>query len=110
MSNERGHYGRPRIGAETAEHHHYHQSTSWWTWIIGGLVVGGGVLWARHQSAQLEKLYKTAGLPQQSFTEGLKESAKALPTRAKETFRGFTRKSPPTSTPAAVPALRQGDE
>jgi len=46
-------------------------------WILGTIAVGGAVLWARHQSRQIEQLYKTAGLPQQSFAEGLRQGAGA---------------------------------
>lgn len=44
-------------------------------WIVGALVVGGGILWARHQSQQVERLYATSGLPYQSFAGSLRASA-----------------------------------
>lgn len=44
-------------------------------WILGTIAVGGALLWARHQSRKLDQLYTTAGLPQQSFAEDLRQSA-----------------------------------
>jgi uncharacterized membrane protein len=61
------------------------------TWLVGGLVVGGAVLWARHQSDQMAKLYKAAGLPQQSFTASLREQARALPSAARTKLHELTR-------------------
>jgi hypothetical protein len=47
-------------------------------WLLGGLVAGGAVLWAKHQSDQIEKLSATAGLPYQGFTRGLGERTREL--------------------------------
>jgi hypothetical protein len=44
-------------------------------WLVGALLVGGGILWARHQSRQVERLYASSGLPYQSFAGSLRDSA-----------------------------------
>jgi hypothetical protein len=46
-------------------------------WILGTIAVGGALLWGRHQAKQIEQLYKTAGLPHQSFAGSLRQSAGA---------------------------------
>lgn len=102
--SERGHYGRngvSRIGQSPQPHTIYvehKQSSSTGAWIVGALAAGGALLWARHQSRQMEAIYKTSGVPYQTFTAGLRESARSIPARAKETFRSFR------STPAPAPA------
>ena len=57
------------------------------TWLIGGLVAGGAVLWAKHQTDQIEKLYATAGLPYQSFPRSLRTRAGVLSAAAGEKFQ-----------------------
>jgi len=80
--SERGVYGQARIGADPTGR----GGSSLGTWIVGGILVGGAVLWARHQSEQMAKLYQAAGLPQQSFAASLREDARALPSVAREKF------------------------
>jgi hypothetical protein len=68
-------------------------------WIVGGLLVGGVVLWAKHQSGQIEKLYSAAGLPHQSFIEDLRSQSSALSGAARAGVNSFrqrlgTRKVP----------------
>lgn len=84
--SERGTYGRVRVGADES------RGASLGTWIVGGLLVGGAVLWARHQSAQLEKLYATEGLPYQSFGANLRERTRALSSTAGEKIHALTRR------------------
>jgi hypothetical protein len=106
--NQRGQYGKNGvngvllIGQSPVYVEREHSSTG--AWIIGTLAVGGALLWARHQSKQMETIYKTSGMPYQTFTAGLRESARALPSRAKETFRGLTGSARPTSVPTAASA------
>ena len=83
--NARGQYGTPLVGqlvppATTV--YVEREPSSVGAWILGTIAVGGVLLWARHQSQQIGQLYKTAGLPQQSFVAGLRESVKTLPSRA----------------------------
>ena len=73
----RGTYGTSRSDA---------CGSSWGTWVVGGLLVGSAVLWARHQSTQIEKLYAAAGLPHQSFLGNLRERSKELSTAAREKY------------------------
>ena len=91
--NERGQYGKTHVGAEVE-----HRGHSIGTWIVGGLVVGGAVLWAKHQSAQIKKLYATADLPYQSFGQDLRAQTGALATSAGKKIhslgRRFGTKSP----------------
>lgn len=78
--NERGHYGSPRVGQAppaTATVYVEREPSSIGVWILGTIAVGGAVLWARHQSRQIEQLYKTADLPQQSFASSLRQGAGA---------------------------------
>lgn len=77
----RGIYGTSRVGAAACGG----RGASAGTWVVGGAVVIGAVLWARHQSVQVEKLYASAGLPYQSFSAGLRE-------RAGELSAGITRR------------------
>jgi hypothetical protein len=88
MANERGTYGKPLIGAAPSGQ----GGSSLGTWIVGGLLVGGAALWARHQSVQVAKLYKATGLPQQSFTASLREDARALPAAARGGFHAVRAK------------------
>lgn len=88
--SERGCYGTPlRIGATAVSGDG--GGSSWGTWIVGGLVVGGAVLWARHQSAQIDKLYSVAGLPRQSFVSDLRARTSALSGAAREKIHALTR-------------------
>jgi hypothetical protein len=86
--SERGVYGRPLIGADPSGQ----GGSSLGTWLVGGILVGGAVLWARHQSAQTARLYKAAGLSQQSFAESLSEDARALPAAAREKYHATREK------------------
>lgn len=74
--SERGIYGPSR-------------RSSWGTWLIGGLAVGGAVLWAKHQADQVEKLYATTGLPYQSFSGGLRTRAGELSGAAGDKLQGL---------------------
>jgi len=71
----RGIYGSSEIG--------------WGTWLIGGLAVGGAVLWAKHQTDQVEKLFATAGLPYQGFASSLRIRAGELSAVAGDKFQGL---------------------
>ena len=98
MANDRGTYGTshngvsqfsaPFLGAEPPGER---RSSSIWKWIVGGVVVGGAVLWARHQAEQTKRLYKETGLRHQGFLESAREDVKALPSVARETLRGLAR-------------------
>jgi len=112
MSNERGHYGKnvllagetPRAATVYVER----AGMSTGTLILGAIAVGGAILFARHQSQQIKHLYKAEGQPYQSFTGSLRESAKELPTRAREAYRGFTtgiRPRKAAKTTDSAPAL-----
>jgi len=107
MANERGHYGKngaPSVGqypSRTIYVEREHSSTG--AWLLGALAVGGAVLFARHQSRQIEQLYKTSGLPYQTFTGSLRESARALPTRAREAYRGIASRVRPARSPTPAP-------
>jgi hypothetical protein len=96
MSNERGQYSSSRVGqipqATTVFVEH---ESSIGSWILGTIAVGGAVLWARHQSQQIEQLYKTAGLPQQSFAGSLRQSAKELPSRASASLHSLAERVRP---------------
>ena len=78
--NGRGQYGPTHVGQlapQATTVYVEREPSSTGAWILGTIAVGGALLWARHQSRQLEQLYKTAGLPQQSFAEGLRQGAGA---------------------------------
>lgn len=83
--NARGQYGASRVGQipqATPQTVYVERGSSW---ILGAFtVVGtiGSVLWARHQSQQIKKLYKTVGLPYQSFPESLRQGVGSLSSRA----------------------------
>lgn len=83
--NERGRYGTPSVGAAPG-------GSSLGKWIIGGLVVGGAALWVKHQSDQIEKLYKEAGLPYQSFGSSLRARGSALSSAASERLSSLSRR------------------
>lgn len=109
MGNERGHYGRNGIsvGADAPRIIVEHGGPSIGTWLLGAVVVGGAVLYARHQSKQIEQLSKSSGVPYQSFTGSLRE---ALPTGARSVYRKITghdrpsAQTPAPALPAAEPA------
>src|SRR5215467_15047686 len=109
MANERGHYGSSRsvvtwLGQAAPGPTTYVGAggSSAGTWFLGALAIGGAVLWARHQSQQVEQLYKTAGLPHQSFGASLRETAKELPARARAAYRGLTSRGRSSSPSAAI--------
>jgi hypothetical protein len=79
----RGVYGVPFVGADHSER----RGHSLVTWLVGGLVVGGAVLWAKHQSDQIQKLSSAAGVPYEGFGQHMRESARALPSRARSTYQ-----------------------
>ena len=89
--SERGEYGRhiqigQIIGAEPG------QSSSPMKWIVGTLLVGGAILWAKHQSDQVKNLYDKTGLPHESFTESLREDVRAIPSAAKGAYQNIRRR------------------
>lgn len=86
---DRGTYG-PLVGADV--YYVQPKSSSWGTWIVGGLVVGGAVLWARHQSDQIGKLYATAGLPHESFTDNLRQRSRELSSAAGEKLHALSQR------------------
>lgn len=93
--NDRGQYGAPRVGQSPPRATTVYverKPSSVGAWVLGTIAVGGAVLWARHQSRQIEQLYKTAGLPQQGFAEGLRQGAGA-------SLRGLAERVRPTRLP-----------
>ena len=50
-------------------------------WILGALSLGASLLWARHQSRQIEQLYKASGMPYKSFASDLRDSARSVTSR-----------------------------
>jgi len=105
MSNERGHYGnngvRVGVGQDPRTIFVAREPSSIGKWLLGAVAIGGGILLVRHQSRQIEQLYKTSGMPYQSFTGSLRESVRELPTRARAAYRGLT--GGRTAKPAAAP-------
>ena len=93
--NERGQYGPSRVGQIPTTVYVEREPSSIGAWILGTIAIGGAVLWARHQSRQIEQLYKTAGLPQQSFATSLRQSAKSLPSRASASLHGLAERVRP---------------
>jgi hypothetical protein len=82
---ERGQYGSLSVGQippRATTVYVEREPSSIGKWIFGAIAVGGAVLWARHQAKQIEQLYKTTGLPQQSFVADLRASTRSLPSRA----------------------------
>ena len=78
--NQRGQYGTAYVGQDPprgATIYVEHEPSSIGAWIIGTIVVGGAVLWARHQSQQIAQLNKMTGLPSQRFTTSLRQGASA---------------------------------
>jgi hypothetical protein len=84
----RGTYGRTLLGAVPRES----QGSSYGAWLIGAIVAGGAVLWAKHQSNQIEKLYATAGLPYEGFARSLSARTHELSSAAREKFQGFAQR------------------
>lgn len=94
MVSGRGVYGAPLLGASFPEgqgaRYADARGTSLGAWLVGGLLVGGAVLWAKHQSSQIEKLYATAGLPHQSFVESLRARSREISSTAREKIHRLT--------------------
>lgn len=111
MANERGQYGKNGVSHGMPPVYIGHAGSSIGAWILGAVAVGGAFLYARHQSKQIEQLYKAEGLPYQSFAGSLREDVRALPTRAREAYRGFTSRVRTAKTAApAIPSAEQGAE
>jgi hypothetical protein len=114
MANDRGHYGNnvPRVGQDPRTIYVEHKHSSMSGWLLGAVAVGGAILFARHQSRQIEQIYKTSGMPYQTFTGSLRESARALPVKARAAYREITTRARPardavpvaTSTEQIAPA------
>jgi hypothetical protein len=85
---ERGTYGRTRVGAEP----YGHRGLSFGTMLLGGFAVGVAVLWAKHQSDQLKKLYATSGLPYDGFARSLGARTRELSGAAREKFQGLAQR------------------
>jgi len=87
--SERGHYGKndvgmgPFVGATPSTFYVERSPPSTGAWIIGILATGGAVLWARHQSKQIEQLYKASDMSYQTFASSLGQSARAIPSRVR---------------------------
>jgi hypothetical protein len=83
--SERGHYGPARTGqiALPATTVYVEREPSAVARIFGTIAVVGAALWARHQSRQIEQLYKTTGLPYQSFTASAGASLRGLAARVR---------------------------
>lgn len=72
--NERGQYGSALVG-QAVPVYIEQESTSTTAWILGTIAAAAALLWARHQSQQIEQLYKKENLPYQGFTSSLRQSA-----------------------------------
>ena len=77
--NGRGQYGAPRVGQSPSRTTtvYVEREPSSAGRILSAIAIVGSVLWTRHQSRQIEQLYKTAGLPYQSFTASLRQGVGA---------------------------------
>jgi hypothetical protein len=64
-------------------------------WVVGGLAIGGALLWAKYQTDQVNRLYTKSGLSHESFVESLREGARALPSRASASLRGLANRINP---------------
>jgi len=84
--SDRETYGKTMVGAGTGG------GTSIGKWIVGAVVVGGAVLWAKHQADQIGRLSAAANLPQPSFTDDLRSDARALTSRAGAAFHGLSQR------------------
>ena len=78
--NDRGQYGNTHVGASSSGG----SSKLWWI-----AVLGGAVLWGRHQAKQIESLNEAAGLPHQSFWSSVRQDARQLSSATRERLRGF---------------------
>lgn len=108
MSNDRGQYGKNGVPPGMPPVYISGGGSSIAAWVLGAVAVGGAFLYARHQSKQLEQLYKAGGLPYQSFTGSLREDIRSLPTRAREAYRGFTTRARPSKAAVEpVPVTEQ---
>ena len=90
--SQRGVYGKPLMGADV---YYVQRGSSLGTWLVGGLLVGAAALWAKHQAAQIEKLYATSGLPYEGFTRGLGGAAR-------EKFQGLVQRFGAKKEPVVV--------
>lgn len=95
--NARGQYGPPWVGQVPARAAtiYVEREQSSVPLILGAIALGGALLWARHQSLQIEQLYKKAGLPQQSFAaslrQGTRSSLSSLADRLRPTKKAETK-------------------
>lgn len=87
--SQRGVYGKPFMGADV---YYVQRGSSLGMWIVGGLLVGGAALWAKHQSDQIAKLSATMGLPYESFARSFGARARELSGRAREKFHGLSQR------------------
>jgi hypothetical protein len=60
--------------------------------LLGGLAVGVTVLWAKHQSDQIEKLYASTGMPYKGFIRNLGARTRELSGAARDKFQGLTQR------------------
>lgn len=90
---------RPQIGVDL----YVKQGPSIGTWLLGGLLVGGAVLWAKHQSNQIAKLSSTAGVPYESFIRSLGTKTKELSGVARAKFQGLTQRTHESAGTAKEP-------
>jgi hypothetical protein len=100
MANARGHYGKNgvSVGAQAPTIVVEHGGPSTGALLLGAVAIGGAILYARHQSRQIELLSKSSGVPYQSFTGGLRE---ALPAKARSVYRKITGHDRPSAQPTA---------
>jgi hypothetical protein len=87
--SQRGVYGKASVGADV---YHVHHGSSLGTWLLGGLAIGGAVLWAKHQADQIDKLSAAAGLPHPSFAHDLRQRSKELASSASAKIHDLTRR------------------
>ena len=83
---ERGNYGRTHVGSDP----YGRQGPSFGMMLLGGVAVGVVVLWVKHQSDQIEKLYATTGLSYQSFSRSFGARTRELSGAVREKFHGLT--------------------
>lgn len=86
--SQRGVYGKTYLGGTPPNQ----GGSSIGAWLLGGLVLGGAVLWAKNQSDQLEKLYTASDLPYQSFPKSLRLRAGELSAAAGEKLQGLSQR------------------
>lgn len=82
---ERGHYGSARVGqvALPATTVYVERVPSTAQTLARIAAAGVVLLWARYQVRQIEQLYKTTGLPYQSFTASAGASLRGLVDRVR---------------------------